>query len=71
MAEFAAIDPGSFSFRYPVTRDEKPILYGDVERVDLPRLKEVMEGIANLLSGTDAYISDLVKSGAYDDDYAG
>ncbi|MBO1023059.1 hypothetical protein IPV08_24200 [Methylobacterium sp. SD274] len=66
--EFAAIDPNSFSFRYPVTRDGKPILYGDVKRVDLLRLKEVMEGVANLLSGTDCYIDDIERSGYFEQD---
>lgn len=65
--EFAKIDPGSFSFRYPVTRDGKPIAYGDVKRVDLYRLKEVMEGVANLLSGTDSYIYDIERYRASDE----
>lgn len=66
--EFAAIDPNSFSFRYPVTRDGKPILYSDVERVDLVRMKEVMEGVANLLSSTDCYIDDIERSGYFEQD---
>jgi len=62
VAEFAKIDPGSFSFRYPVDTAGKPLLLGR-DSLDLVRLCDVMDGVAGYFDGTDGYLSELVSSG--------
>ncbi len=58
IAEFAKIDPGSYSYRYPVDTSGTPIpiAYADLH---LPTLPDVMNGVAGYFSGTDGYLSDL------------
>lgn len=62
VAEFAKIDPGSYSYRYPVDTNGNPIpiTYADLH---LPTLADVMSGVAGYFSGTDAYLSDLQGAG--------
>lgn len=58
VAEFAKIDPGSYSYRYPVdTRGRPiPIAYADLH---LPTLVDVMDGVAGYFTGCDGALSDL------------
>ena len=58
VAEFAKIDPGSYSHRYPVDTTGKPIpiAYSDLH---LPTLKDVMDGVASYFAGCDGYLSHL------------
>jgi hypothetical protein len=60
--EFAKIDPGSCSYRYPVDRRgrREPIAYGDPH---LPTLADVMNAVAGYFTGTDGYLSNLVDAG--------
>lgn len=58
IAEFAKIDPGSDSYRYPVDTKGNPIpiTYGDLH---LPTLADVMNGVAGYFTGCDGLLSDL------------
>lgn len=60
--EFAKIDPGSYSYRYPVDRlgNPLPITYSDVH---LPTLADVMKAVAGYFSGCDGYLSNLRDAG--------
>ncbi|WP_156629561.1 hypothetical protein [Methylobacterium sp. Leaf85] len=60
--EFAEIDPGSFSFRFPVNRDGSRIARDGHERIDLERLRDVMRGISNYLSATSGLLTDMIKA---------
>lgn len=62
VAEFAKIDPASYSFRYPMDRDRNPlpVTYADLH---LPSLAEVMEAVENYFNGTDGYLDNLKYAG--------
>jgi len=55
--EFAKIDPGSYSYRYPVDRNGNPIPieYG---ALDLSNLADVMKAVAGYFDGCDGFLSD-------------
>jgi hypothetical protein len=57
VAEFAKIDPQSYSYRYPVDKRGRPIpvAYADLH---LPSLADVMEAVANYFTGTDGYLTN-------------
>lgn len=57
--EFAKIDPGSYSHRYPVDRQGKPIPVSN-NNLHLPTLADVMEGVANYFEGCDGYLDNLL-----------
>jgi hypothetical protein len=56
--EFAKIDPGSFSYRYPVDKkgNEVPVAR---KNLHLPTLADVMKGVAGYFTGCDGYLSSL------------
>lgn len=56
--EFAKIDPGSYSYRYPVDRrgNPVPVAYSDLH---LPTLAGVMDKVAGYFTGCDGYLSGL------------
>jgi hypothetical protein len=58
IAEFAKIDPNSYSFRYPVDRKGNPIpvAYSDLH---LPHLQDVMQAVAGYFTGCDGYLDSL------------
>jgi hypothetical protein len=60
VAEFAKIDPGSFTFRYPTSKKGLPVVVA-FEYLDLKQLKETMEGIANFFGSLDLYLDNLSK----------
>lgn len=62
--EFAKIDPGSYSYRYPVDRRGNPIpvSYSDLH---LPTLADVMNGVGGYFSGCDGYLSNLLDASPY------
>ncbi|WFE75208.1 hypothetical protein [Roseinatronobacter sp. S2] len=62
--EFAKIDPGSYSYRYPVDRngDAVPVAYSDLH---LLTLADVMQGAAGYFKGCDRYLSNLVDASPY------
>lgn len=62
IADFAKIDPQSFSYRYPVDRDGNIIELGQ-EQIDLSTLADVMEGVDGYFSGCDGYMDDLKNAG--------
>ncbi|MGH0004120.1 hypothetical protein ACQU0X_28950 [Pseudovibrio ascidiaceicola] len=59
--EFAKIDPGSYSYRYPVDRrgNPVPLTYTDLH---LPNLADVMDGVSGYFIGCDGYLSSLVDA---------
>lgn len=62
IAEFAKVDPQSFSYRYPV--DKKGNLVNlAFEEVDLQRLADVMQGLDGYFSGCDGYLDNLQSAG--------
>lgn len=62
VAEFAKVDPGSFSYRYPVDTKGKPIPITH-EQLDLAALADVMEALEGYFTGSDGYLSDLQNAG--------
>lgn len=58
IVEFAKVDPGSFSFRYPVDRKGKLVNLAHKE-VDLHRLADVMRGLEAYFTGSDGYLDSL------------
>jgi hypothetical protein len=59
-----AVDSGSFTFRYPLTKDGA-VSVGDIERINLARFTEYMERLCNYLEGIEAYYGHLNE--AYND----
>lgn len=62
--EFAKIDPGSYSYRYPVDRQGNPVpvAYSDLH---LPTLAGVMDKVAGYFTGCDGYLSSLQDTAPY------
>ena len=56
--EFAKIDPASYSYRYPVDRQGKP-LPAAIDELHLPTLGDVLEAVASYLTGCDGYLDNL------------
>ncbi|AWI92061.1 hypothetical protein C0214_27780 (plasmid) [Methylobacterium sp. DM1] len=67
IAEFSRIDPSSMSFRYPITHAGEPIELSGHERLDLLRLKDVMRGVANFMTGTTEWMAEMIKCGPDDE----
>ncbi|TKV70506.1 hypothetical protein D0C28_26340 [Rhizobium sp. AU243] len=62
VAEFAKVDPKSFSYRYPVDTKGKPIPIAQSE-LDLAALADVMEALEGYFSGSDGYLDSLQSAG--------
>lgn len=62
VAEFAKVDPQSYSYRYPVDRHGKPIPI-EHEELDLAVLADVMKGVEGYFSGCDGYLDNLQSAG--------
>lgn len=62
VAEFAKVDPGSFSFRYPVDRCGKRIPISH-EELDLEALADVICGLHAYFMGCDGYLDSLQNAG--------
>jgi hypothetical protein len=60
IAEMAKIDPGSFTFRYPVTKKGQPMSL-DFDSVDLANLQLTMEKISNFFDGVDGALDDRIS----------
>ncbi|HRO32050.1 MAG TPA: hypothetical protein PLQ03_01415 [Brevundimonas sp.] len=58
VAEFAAVDPGSFSHRYPVDTKGRPIELA-LGHVDLVVLADVMTAVDGYFTGCDGYLDAL------------
>jgi len=58
--EFAKIDPGSYSHRYPVDCFGKPLPVTHAD-LHLATLADVINGVSGYFSGTDGFLSDLVN----------
>ena len=60
--EFAKIDPGSYSYRYPVDRQGNPVplMYNELH---LETLADVMEAVDAYFTGCDGYLSHLQGAG--------
>lgn len=62
VAEFAKVDPRSFSYRYPVDTRGRAIELAQ-ERLDLAALADVMKGVDSFFSGCDGYLDALQSAG--------
>ncbi len=62
VAEFAKVDPASFSYRYPVDTKGKPIPIAH-EELDLMVLADVMLALDGYFSGCDGYFDNLQGAG--------
>lgn len=60
--EFHSIDKGSFSFRYPFTKDLERI-FGSEKRINLKHLKERMGEIEKYFNEVRGYLYDLKQAG--------
>src|ERR1700730_392770 len=62
VAEFAKVDPQSYSYRYPVDvlGNEIPLTF---EALDLLALKNVMDGVGGFFTGCDGYLDPLQGAG--------
>ena len=62
VAEFATVDPRSFSYRYPVDTKGRAIELAR-EHLDLVALADVMKGVDGYFSGCDGYLDALQSAG--------
>ncbi|MEA3000839.1 MAG: hypothetical protein QOK17_2672 [Sphingomonadales bacterium] len=60
--EFAEVDPGSFSYRYPVDRNGNAISLSH-EELDLTVLCDVMNAVDHYFTGCDGFLGDLQSAG--------
>lgn len=58
IAEFAKIDPNSFSHRYPVDTQGNIIELAQ-EEIDLDALRDVMNGVEGFFNGADGYLDHI------------
>jgi hypothetical protein len=58
VAEFAKIDPQSYSYRYPVDKNGKPIPISQ-SALDLTNLADVMAGVEGYFTGCDGYLDSI------------
>lgn len=58
IAEFAKVDPASFSYRYPVDTKGNPIPITH-EELDLRALADVMQALEGYFTGCDGYFDSL------------
>lgn len=56
--QFHDIDPGSFNFRYPITKKMTPVFEKE-QRIDLVNLKNRMEELSNFFDGMDGALDHL------------
>lgn len=70
IGQIHAIDEGSFSFRYALTKSGAVNLEG-VDRINLAQFSECMEALCNYLDGWDSYFAEYVQlANERRDDYA-
>ena len=62
--EFAKIDPGSYSNRYPVDRKGNPVPISQ-SALDLGNLADVMNAVEAYFTGTDGYLDHLTSAAPY------
>ncbi len=55
------VDAGSFTFRYPLTKDGA-VSVGTIERINLARFAEYKERLCNYLEGIEAYYGHLSEA---------
>lgn len=61
VAEFAKIDPGSYSHRYPVDTKGNPLPLA-IADLHLPTLADVMKAVAGYFTGCDGYLAELLRA---------
>lgn len=59
--QFCSLDPGSFTFRYPLSKSGQRSLPPELHHLNLRNLAEVMEKIANFLDSASAMISEYLQ----------
>lgn len=60
IAEFSGVDPGSYTFRYPVDTKGNPSI-SELRAINLVVLRETMEKLGNFFSGDVNGISDYIE----------
>jgi hypothetical protein len=60
IAQIHAVDRGSFTFRYPLTKKGE-VSVGQIKRINLGRFCEHMEGLCDYLDGFDMYYQHLIE----------
>jgi len=63
VAEFAKVDPRSFSYRYPVDKKGEPIPV-EQEELDLAALADAMQALDGYFNGCDGYLDHLQSAGS-------
>jgi hypothetical protein len=57
VADFATVDPGSFSFRYPTGKAGRPMSHA-IRRIDLMNLYRVMGSVSSFFLGLEGYLQE-------------
>jgi len=60
VGEFSTVDPGSFSFRYPVDKAGNPSLPG-ITHINLRNIRDVVANIATILTGTNSQVYECLQ----------
>lgn len=61
IAQLHAVDKGSFSFRYPLTKDGAVNLAG-IDRINVRNFSDCMELLCGYLDGWDSYFADMIST---------
>ena len=61
VAQFAKMDPRSFSYRYPCDKKGRPVPIA-YNNLDLETLKDVMDGLSAYFGGCEGYFDNLVSA---------
>jgi hypothetical protein len=61
LEQFAAVDPGSHSFRYPVDRKGQLSL-PNLKSYNVRRLRQIVEGMATVLDGASAGLYEYAQA---------
>lgn len=64
VAQFAKVDPGSFSYRYPRDTKGNPVPI-DQNNLDLETLKDVMGGLSSYFGGCEGHFDSLDSAEPY------
>ncbi len=66
IAQFCLVDPGSYSFRYPVDRDGNPSISDALRVINLRQLRDRIDALANFLDGVSmafsAWLDDMASA---------
>lgn len=55
--QFSKVDPGSYSFRYPITKQDEKSLPEDLKYINLRNFSEIMERVSNFFEAGEMMVS--------------